>query len=233
VAQKGFVWTRAKEDIESVDWQGRYITLESVPVEFNQEKKITRVRLDDLIKAEQEYLANEHGLNPRHIHQLLLLYAAFPPFIKRGYIEQKFRFNKMLFYLWKRMEEEGYGDSYIYDKFARGRAGPIPKHLKDDMVKLQEKGIVEISAIKDGKKIATGKEAIEKCCKPDISIRCELTDLGKKVAKSIWDNTPDDIKKIALDVKKNLFFVDATQLKEKVHKDYPEYKKTYIELDTE
>jgi hypothetical protein len=216
VVQKASVWVPVKEDVESVDWQGRDITLKNVPAELNQEKGTVRVRLDDILKAEQEYIAREHGLAPQHIHLLSLLYVA-PRFIKSGYIEQKFRFNKMLFYLWKEMEKRGYGNSYIYDEFASARAGPVPKHLKEHLAELEKKGIVRVKWAK----------------KPGESLRCELTNFGKKIAKSIRDNTPDDIKKIALKTKEELFLIDATQLKEKVHKDYPEYKKTYIELDTE
>jgi len=215
-------------NMKSIDWQGRSIKLENVPAIQNQKKEI-RVNIDDVIKAEQIYLANEYSLSPINFHELLLLHAS-PRFIKGGYIEQKFRFNKMLFYLWKEMEKVDYRDSYIYDTFKSGRAGPIPINLKRDLIDLEEKGFIELLAIKDGKKIDSGNKVLE-TLKPGISLRCQLTKKGEEIAKSLWGNTPDDIKEIILKVKKELFLIDATKLKEKVHKDFPEYKKTYIELD--
>ncbi len=210
------MWIPIKEEVVTVDWQGREITLKNVPAEKHQKTNRVRVRLDDIIKAEQEYLVSEHGLEPRNIHQLLLLYAPIR-FARSGYIEQKFRFNKMLFCLWKEIEKIGFGDSYIFDEFAGARAGPIPVQLKNDLIELDKKGIIEA--------------IFEK--KPGKSSKFQLTKHGEKIAKSLWDNTPDNIKKIILKTKEELFFVDATQLKEKFHQKYPEYKKNYVELDIE
>lgn len=208
------VWEPTVVGVDSVDWQGNEITLENVPAE--RLGKEVRVRLDDIMKAEQQYLASKYKLNPRNIHELLLLYAA-PRFIKGGYIEQKFRFNKMLFHEWKELERLGYGDSYIFDEFGSARAGPVPITLRNDLVELDKKGII--------------KARWER--QPGKSCRFELTKQGEKVAKSIWDNTPTDIKAMVLKTKEELFLIDAEQLKHHFHKRYPEYKKDYIELDAE
>jgi hypothetical protein len=55
-------------------------------------------------------------------------------------IKEKYKFNKMLFYFWKNLEKQGFGDSYIIDEFVSGRAGPIPKNLKESMIRLEKKG---------------------------------------------------------------------------------------------
>lgn len=209
-------WVSTKVDVESVDWEGREIVLDQVPAEFNKEKNITRVDIDEVIKAEQKFIAKENGLDPRELQVLWLLYAD-SRFFKEGYIEQKFRFNKMLFYLWKRMDKEGYENSFIHDEFKSARAGPIPVHLGDFLKDLEKKGIVKVRWAK----------------RPGISLKCQLTKLGEKIAKSIWNKTPSDIKEITRKTKEGLFLIDAAQLKDKVHREYPEYKRTYTEPDQE
>lgn len=209
-------WVARKVDVESVDWERRRIVLEKVPAEFNEEKNITRVDIDEVIKAEQKFIARENGLDPRELQVLWLIYPD-SRFFRGGYIEQKFRFNKMLFYLWKRMDKEGYANAFIHDDFSSGRAGPIPIHLKDFLKDLEKKEIIKVRWAE----------------RPGESLRCQLTKLGEKIAKTIWNKTPSDIKEIVRKTKGELFLIDATQLKEKVHKEYPEYKRTYIELDKE
>ncbi len=207
-------WTSTVSDVDTVDWKGREITLRDVPAE--QSGKEIRVRLDDIMKAEQQYLAGEYGLRPTHIHELLLLYAP-GKFIKTGYIEQKFRFNKMLFHEWKKLEIIGFGDSYIFDEFASARAGPVPAHLREDLMELENRKIIQAKWAE----------------RPGKTSRFELTQEGKEIARSLWDNTPEDIRKTIIQTKEELFLVDAEQLKDRFHKEYPEYKKEYIEPDTE
>lgn len=209
-------WVPTKVVVESVDWEGREIVLDQVPAEFNKEKNLTRVDIDEVIKAEQKFIAKENGLDPRELQVLWLIHAD-SRFFKSGYIEQKFRFNKMLFYLWKRMDKEGYENAFIHDEFKSARAGPIPIHLGEFLRDLEKKDIIKVRWAK----------------RPGESLKCQLTKLGEKIAKSIWNKTPTDIKGITRKTKEELFLIDATQLKKKVHKEYPEYKRTYTELDRE
>jgi hypothetical protein len=222
-------WEPTTIEVETIDWKGREITLKDVPAE--KSGKEVRVDLDDVIKAEQIQFASQLGLEPQNFHELLFLFASSKMF-KGGFIETKFRFNKMLFYHWKGTEKLGFSNSFIYDSFVSARSGPIPINLKEDMIELQKKGIIGIVAIKNGKKIASGEKAIKEC-KPGISLGFELTSKGHSVAKHIWDYTPDEIKNLVVEIKQDLSFVDATQLKDKVHKDYPEYVKTYDKADND
>jgi DNA-binding PadR family transcriptional regulator len=210
-------WIDTEEDIISVDLKGNEINLKNVPAQINKKTKIVKVFIDDVIKAEQKYVATENSLDdPRQIQILLLLYAE-PKYITRGYVKQTFRFNKMLFDLWQRMKKNDFGDSYIHDEFVSGRAGPIPKNLKPLMNKLAERDLVKVSWSK----------------RPGISSEFVLTDEGTKIAKSVWENIPDEIKLMILKTKEEWFLVDATQMKHIFHKKYPEYKKTYVEIDKE
>jgi hypothetical protein len=201
----------------SVDLEGREISLKNVPAEFNNKKKITRVDIDEVIKAEQEFIAKENNLEPREMEILWLLHADSRLF-KGGMIEQKARFNKMQFYLSKRMEKMDYGKAFIRDEFASARSGPVPIHLEDDLKDLEAKGIVNVRWAKR---------------RPGKSTKCTLTKLGEKVAESIWKKTPPDIRTLVKRTKEELYLIDARQLMDKVHKEYPEYKKTYIEPDRE
>jgi len=44
----------------------------------------------------------------------------------------------MLFYVWKKLEEEYGEDVIIFDEMVAARAGPIPIHLGDDIKELQD-----------------------------------------------------------------------------------------------
>lgn len=57
---------------------------------------------------------------------------------RKNIIKEKSRFNKMLFYVWKKLEEEYGEDVIIFDEMVAARAGPIPIHLGDDIKELQD-----------------------------------------------------------------------------------------------
>lgn len=210
-------WINEKEDIVSVNWKGEEITLKEVPVEKNVKTGLVRVDVDEILKAEQKLIAEQQNLgHPIAIPELLLLFAG-TRFFKGGEIKEKYKFNKMLFYLWKKLEEQGFGDSYIIDEFVSGRAGPIPKHLKTSMMELEKKGLVKIAWSDNIKK-------------PTVFT---LTSEGIDVSRIVWEQIPDFVKKTVIQVKEEIALLDPTALKEKVHKEFPEYRKTYTELDAE
>jgi DNA-binding PadR family transcriptional regulator len=210
-------WVNGKEDVVSVNWKGEEITLKNVPVEKNCKTGLVRVDIDEILKAEQKLIAEQQNLDqPIAIPELLFLFAD-TRYFKGGEIKEKYKFNKMLFYLRERLKELGFGDSYIIDEFVSGRAGPIPKHLKESMIELEKKGFVKISWSDNIKK-------------PTVFT---LTDRGIEVSKAIWEQIPDLVKKTIIQVKEDIALLDPTALKEKVHKEFPEYRKTYTELDAE
>lgn len=225
-------WEERTTDLEITGLDGKEITLKGVPMLYNKERDNTAICLTDLIKARQKHLVLEQEVSETQHHILLLLYAK-PEFFKHKYIDSKFRFNKMLFYHWQNMKKADYGDSFIFDEFDVCRAGPIPRNLSKDSGELHDKGLIEIMSIEDGRKIAEGKEIIKKPGRPGISKRCVLTKKGEKVAKYLWDNTDAEIKEIILKTKSETGLLDSTELRHKVHADFPEYKKTYVELDAE
>jgi hypothetical protein len=126
--------------------------------------------------------------------------------------------NKMLFYVWKRMEEKGFGESWIHDVFKSDRRGPVPVHLNETIRRLENLKIV---------KVQHGGKAFRR---PFVY---ELTSDGEKVADTLWEKVPETFREVFDSVKKDLMFLDTNQLKTKVHKEYPDYKATYVEPDTD
>lgn len=113
-------------------------------------------------------------------------------------------------------------------------SGPIPIHLGKDIKKLQTDGLIDVYLVKDNKKIPGSKENWAQIKgKAGASIECALTEKGEKVVRKIWDDLDIEIRQIILDVKRDLFYMDTKELKEKVHSEYPEYKKIYVENDIE
>lgn len=203
-------WEPTKVEYESVDWSGNSITLQDIPAEVCKKCNEVRIPSSNILVAEQKYLANKYNLELEHLPILLILHAK-SRFIKPDYLEQKFRFHKMLFYFERRLSEKGWKRSYIHDVFGAARSGPVAIHLNELTKSLEEKGLVDVKWAK----------------KPGESFRWELTAEGKKLAEELWQNTPDEIRRVVQKVKRELFLLDANQLRDKVHEEYPEYKKFY------
>lgn len=144
--------------------------------------------------------------------------APGPRFTKPGYVEEKYRFNKMLFKLWKELEKEGVGQAFIHDAFRAERRGPVPKNLVPDSQALEKKGLV---------KMRWGGKDVAK------SYRWDLTAEGWRLAKQLYEWTPEVMRDAVAKTKEDLFLLDSTQMKHKIHKEYPEYRKVYTEKDEE
>lgn len=222
--------TGKKISVKSRDNTYSEVTLEDVPLYQEEKTGEELVTLADIIRAEERRVAKKYRITEYNLFELALLYADVKQRTKA--IRQKFRFNKMLFYVWKKIEDE-YGEgTFIFDQMGSARSGPIPIHLYEDIKDLQKKEIIEIYLVKDGKKIPGSKDNWEKY-KSTASIECILTKKGEKLAKSIWSELDTELMEIILDVKKKMFFMDTEELKKKVHKEYPEYRKNYVENDVE
>ena len=124
----------------------------------------------------------------------------------------------MLFYFWRGLLENGFGNSLVHDVFESDKRGPVPKYLKEFSKSLEQKGLVKMQW--GGKK--------EK--KP---YRWDLTEKGKKLSEDLWNKTPNIYKKKIQEVKEALFLLDRTELMHKVHREYPEYRATYTTEDAE
>jgi hypothetical protein len=212
--QKNPSWEKSETKSVINNLSGEKMNL-ITPIYTHKQRKTQIIFLNDLIKAEQHYITRKHGLNPTQLHELLLIYTDSRFFEGKRIIEKTYRFNKMLFYIMKLFEKTEYAKAYEYNEFGAARAGPVPKHLKNSINDLQEKRLVNVKWSH----------------RPGISSRFELTNKGEEIAKSLWTNMPDKLKLIYKQVKQDLSLISAKALKDKVHREYPEYKKNYTELD--
>ena len=211
-------WEETKIDLNTVDWRGNTIHLKNVPAIKNKKTGRICVYPTEVAKAEIRMLAEQHNLESRDVPLLLILFAKPGPF-QEGYVQYKYQINKMLFYQWKEMQKQGLGETFPYDEFEAAPRGPVPKNLGDDLKRLEKKGIVSLSYKKWGK---GPKEA---------SLETTLTSSGIKIATKLAGKTPEPLKEVSAEVKKQLFPLDPLTIREKVHQEYPEYRKTYVKLD--
>lgn len=186
--------------------------------------------LADLLKANQKKIADDYLINPESIFELSLLYAE--ALTKDKYIRQKFRFNKMLFYIKQEIEKNFGVNSFIFDKMQACRAGPIPINLANNIKQFEKNELVEVFLVKDAKRVPESHKTWEQD-KSTGSITCKLTSKGEELAEKIWNTLDSQVKEIITEVKRNLIFLDTEQLKDKVHSEYPELKRTYTENDNE
>jgi len=213
-------WIPVEVDYKSSGWQGEPVLLKRIPAESCPKCNVIRVDSDEILRAEQKLLAGEIGVAPEELLVLLLLYAPaekmHPKYPHK--IEMRYRMNKMLFYLWKRLEERGFGDSWIHDVFESKERGPVPVHLNEIAKSLEAKGLVRIQ---------WGGKVVKK---PFIY---DLTQKGSNQMKDMWSKVPEEFRSTANAVKEELLFIDTENLKHKVHREYPDYKATYKQLDVD
>jgi hypothetical protein len=188
--------------------------------------------LEAILQAEQRMLAKKLGISVYNIYELLLL--SLPTASRANGIKGKFSFNKIVFYLGKRLGEE-YGEgTYTFDKMNETTSGPIPRHLGGDIKNLQENGFVDVYIDCNNKHIHQGNENWKELMKQGKgSCVVILTRKGKVLARQLKKVLDPDVARIALKVKEELIFLTAEELKEKVRDDYPELRENYTENDTE
>ena len=143
---------------------------------------------------------------------------AQPSFFKGGEVFYKYHLQKQLFYLWKTLDKEGYGESLPVDQFVAAKNGPKPENLDSDLQRLTEKKLISIKKEKsDG----------------TVSKRITLTAEGAKTAEDIWNILPDPYKEVAIKVKERIHPLTPDRVRHLVHNEYPEYKCSYTENDIE
>jgi len=221
--------TEKTTNLETWDNQNKEIILEDVPIYILEDTGEELVTLTDTIRADERRIAKKYNISIPNIFELALLYADVKQRTKG--IKQQFRFNKMLFYVGKKLEEE-YGENVlIFDEMNKAKDGPIPNHLKEDMKKLHKEGIFDVFLVKKGKKISGSKKDWD--TKNWITIECVLTNKGEDLAQKIWSELDPEMREIILEVKEKLYYMKTAKLRKKVHKAYPEYRKIYTQEDKE
>lgn len=212
------MWIEKKIEVDAVDWKGNSIHLKDVPAIQNTKTSQIRVYPYEVAKAEIRDLAEKYGLEPRDVPLLLMLYAK-PGIFKRGEVEYQYKMNKMLFYQWTEMEKEGLGETFPHDEFEPKRRGPVPKNITEDLERLSNKELLTKEYHRWGK----GSK--------DESLKISLTDSGVALAEQLAHQVPEPLYVTTLKAKEKIFPLSPKSVKTLVHKEFPEYQKTYTEED--
>jgi hypothetical protein len=213
-------WTPIKTDVDTYDWKGNPVHLRDVPALKNPKTGKVRIYPYEVARAELSAYAREYGLEARDIATLSMLYAK-PGVFPGGIQPIRYRLNKSLFYQWKEMEANLLAEAFPHDDFVAARRGPMPKNLNTDLERLEKLGLVTLKWKKWGKG------------EMDKSLTIMLTDKGSDTAKSIWNKSPEPFRKATLKMKERIFPLDPKTIRHRVHREWPEYRSTYVDLDTE
>lgn len=205
-------------DVRTVNIYGEKITLRNIPALKDEENNKIYVDPADVSIGEIKQLAEENNIDARDIPTLLLLYAVPGPF-KKGEIHCQFHLNKMLFYLCKNLEKQNYIKAFPHDEFIAADRGPVPEHINEDLEKLQKQSLISTKYRRWGSR------------EKDQSKEISLSEHGTKVASLLWNRIGEIFKKEILRTKSDIFPLDPKTVKEMVHKEYPEFKKSYKKED--
>ena len=128
----------------------------------------------------------------------------------------------MIFYLWESTRKV-FNDSLLVDKIISAENGPVPENLNKDLQRLEDCGLIKT---KNGKwEDEAGAE--------HTSRRILLTEKGTLKAEEVCRRLPEPFVKSALDVKKRLYPMSPEAVLNMVHRQFPEYKNTYVKNDIE
>lgn len=210
-------WLETETVIETVNWKGEPLKLSDVKAIKNTITGEILVHPAEIARAEIRQIAKCFDIKPRDVATLLMIQAK-PSYFKEGEVLFKYHLQKQLFYLWKTLQKNGYGESLPVDEFIPAKNGPKPKNLDADLDRLVEKKLITIKKEKwDGQE----------------SKRIILTAKGTTIAESIWNIAPEPYKEVAIKVKERIHPLTPERVRHLVHNEYPEYKCSYTENDIE
>lgn len=207
----------ATVDVEFRAFDGDLVTIPKASAFIDRKTGDPYISAEAMARAEVAHIVKKMKISGRDLPLLAILYAR-PANYERGYVCEKYRLNKMLFYIYKRVEKEFSLDLLPHDTFVSAPRGPIPKNLWTDIFGNEKKGIFRVK----GNKERQGKEPLQ----------IELTPQGEKVAEELWKCLSDDYKAIITEVKTHLTFKTPDAIMKMVHKEFPEFKGEYTEPDT-
>jgi DNA-binding PadR family transcriptional regulator len=210
-------WIETETTIETVNWKGEPMKIAGVKAFKNPKTGAIMVYPFEVTKAEIRQIAECFDLQPRDVATLLMI-AAKPGIFKEGEVFYKYHLQKQLFYLWKTLEICGYGDPLPMDNFISADNGPKPEHLDKDLQRLEERKLITVRR--------------EKWDNHE-SKRITLTKEGEKTAEKIWAMLPEPYKETAIRVKERIHPLSPEKVRHLVHKEYPEYRNTYVKNDIE
>jgi hypothetical protein len=203
------------------------IVLKGIPILSNKAKGVSLVSGHDIVKAKQIHIAEEANLRPLQMPIVALLYADIPLLhsdkvnvvikkadldVKEGELKQSRRIHKMLFDLWQRSMQIGYGDVYPHDTFRAEVFGPVAQNLRVELIDLEKRELITSVWEK-------GHDA------PTI---IKLTDKGHELADILWSNMPECMKQEVRNTKDFFVLRSIDEIVAYFHEKYPEYRKMKV-----
>ena len=213
-------WIEMETTIDTVNWRGEPVQIQKVKAFKDPKTGEILVYPSEVSKAEINQIAEELGICPRDVSTLLMM-CVKPGNFNEGDVFYKYHLQKMMFYLWKSLEKI-YLDSLPLDKFIGAENGPVPESLNDDLKRLEECGLIK-----------TKNEKWQENSETRTSKRIMLTQKGTEVTNEICNRLPEPFKESALIAKKKIYPKSPEEVRYLVHKEYPEYRDTYVKNDIE
>ena len=211
-------WTEIETTVKTVNCKGESIQVTGVKAIKNSQNGAILVYPFEIAKAEVKQIAESLDIYPRDVGTLLMLVAK-PGNFNEGDVFYKYHLQKMLFYLWKTLDTAGYGEALPRDNFIPAENGPVPEQLNCDLERFEAKKLIKTSSVK------TENDHHAK--------KIVLTASGKKLAEELWCTLCEPYKKITLEVKERIYPMSPESVRHMVHREYPEYRDTYVKNDIE
>lgn len=209
-------WIEIETTIDTVNWRGEPVKIPNVKAFKDPKTGEVMVYPSEVSKAEINQMAKELGICPRDVGTLLMIYAK-PGNFNAGDVFYKYHLQKMMFLMWKSLNKI-YGDSLPLDHFIAAENGPVPENLNKDLQRFEKCHLIR-----------TKRQKWEQ----GTSKRVILTEEGTKVAEELLRTLPDPYKKIALSVKKRIYPMSPDEVRHFIHKEFPEYRDSYVKNDIE
>lgn len=209
-------WDATTVSVDSRTETGTTIRLHGVRAEKNKATGRIVIDPDEIMRAQFRDIATQIGVTElRDIATLTILNAPVGN-LPAKYVVMQYSMNKMLFYQWAYLDKDGLGEAFPHDEFIAERKGPVPKNLTDDLRRLEREGLVTV-------KWPSGPTHV-----PAV---IALTDKGKMTADAITGKTDPWFRHETNTAKGIVFPLSAEKLKDKVHSEFPAYRRKYVEVD--
>lgn len=214
-------WIEIETTIDAVNWKGEPIQISKVKAFKDPKSNAIMVDPSEVAKAEINQIAEQHNICPRDVATFLMILTK-PGNFNEGDVFYKYHLQKMMFYAWKAVECE-FGDSLPLDNFIAAENGPVPEHLNEDLQRFEKCRLIRT-------KSETWQDASNKTV---TSKRIILTAEGTKIAEELMRVLPEPYQKIVRSVKERIYPLDPESVRHLVHKEFPEYKDSYVKNDIE
>lgn len=210
-------WEPCTVRVETHTETGAPLIVEGVPARKRKTTGEVFYDPEDALRIHYAQLAKKAGLDEPRDFAIMAVLGASAYSFKTPNVPYHYHLNKMLFYQWQHLDQQGLGNAFPHDEFVADRKGPVPVNIEEDLERLEKDGLIE------PRKWPTGKQH------QPVPVR--LSKKGEKVAATILGEAEPWIAKTSAQVKTDLILLSPADLRAKVHTEYPQYRREYVEID--